>query len=49
VKLKGGFYSPEFNRKFHDEGVTFSLEEEKNRKGYFQIGVNDVPLVQWFR
>ena len=26
VKLKGDFYSPEFNRKFHAEGAAFSFE-----------------------
>ena len=49
VKLKGDFYSPEFNRKFHAEGAVFSFEKDKNRTGYFQICVNDIPLVQWFR
>ena len=38
VRLKGDFYSPEFNRKFRDENAAFSFEE-----------VNDIPLVQWFR
>ena len=28
VKLKGDFYSPEFNRKFHAEGAAFSFEED---------------------
>lgn len=49
VRLKGDFYSPEFNRKFHDENATFSFEEDKNRKGHYHICVNDIPLVQWFR
>lgn len=49
VKLKGDFYSPEFNRKFHAEGAAFSFEEDKSRTGRFQICVNDIPLVQWFR
>lgn len=49
VKLKGDFYSPEFNRKFHAEGAAFSFEKDKNRTGHFQICVNDIPLVQWFR
>ena len=49
VKLKGDFYSPEFNRKFHAEGAAFSFEEDKGRKGHFKICVNDIPLVQWFR
>lgn len=49
VSLKGDFYSPEFNRKFHAEGAAFSFEEDKSRKGHFQICVNDIPLVQWFR
>ena len=49
VRLKGDFYSPEFNRKFHDESAAFSFEEDKNRKGYYHIYVNDIPLVQWFR
>ena len=31
VKLKGDFYSPEFNRKFHAEGAAFSFEEDKSR------------------
>lgn len=30
VKLKGDFYSPEFNRKFHAEGAAFSFEEDKS-------------------
>lgn len=33
VKLKGDFYSPEFNRKFHAEGAAFSFEKDKNRTG----------------
>lgn len=49
VRLKGDFYSPEFNRKFRDEGAAFSFEEDKNRKGHYHICVNDIPLVQWFR
>lgn len=49
VKLKGDFYSSEFNRKFHAEGAAFSFEEDKGRKGHFKICVNDIPLVQWFR
>ena len=49
VKLKGDFYSPEFNRKFHAEGAAVSFEEDKGRKGHFKICVNDIPLVQWFR
>ena len=49
VRLKGDFYSPEFNRKFHDENAAFSFEEDKSRKGHYQICVNDIPLVQWFR
>lgn len=49
VKLKGDFYSPEFNRKFHAEGAAFSFEEDKGRKGHLKICVNDIPLVQWFR
>ena len=34
VRLKGDFYSPEFNRKFRDENAAFSFEEDKNKKGY---------------
>ena len=49
VRLKGDFYSPEFNRKFHDENATFSFEEDKSRKGHYHICVNDIPFVQWFR
>lgn len=49
VRLKGDFYSPEFNGKFRDENVTFLLEEDKSRKGHYHICVNDIPLVQWFR
>ena len=49
VRLKGDFYSPEFNQKFRDENAAFSFEEDKNRKGYYHICVNDIPLVQWFR
>ena len=49
VRLKGNFYSPEFNRKFRDESAAFSFEEDKNRKGHYHICVNDIPLVQWFR
>ncbi|WP_299992444.1 MobV family relaxase [uncultured Bacteroides sp.] len=49
VRLKGDFYSPEFNRKFRDENAAFSFEEDKNKKGHFHICVNDIPLVLWFR
>ena len=49
VRLKGDFYSPEFNRKFRDESAAFSFEEDKDRKGHYHICVNDIPLVQWFR
>lgn len=49
VRLKGYFYSTEFNRKFRDENAAFSFEEDKNRKGHYQIYVNDIPLVLWFR
>lgn len=49
VRLKGDFYSPEFNRKFRNESAAFSFEEDKNRKGHYHICVNDIPLVQWFR
>lgn len=49
VRLKGDFYSPEFNRKFRDENAAFSFEENKDRKGHYHICVNDIPLVQWFR
>ncbi len=37
VRLKGDFYSPEFNRKFRDENAAFSFEEDKNKKGHFHI------------
>ena len=46
---KGGFFPPEFNRKFRDESAAFSFDEDKNRKGQYHICVNDIPLVQWFR
>ena len=49
VRLKGDFYSTEFNRKFRDEGAAFSFEENKDRKGHYHICMNDIPLVQWFR
>ena len=49
VRLKGNFYSPEFNRKFRDESAAFSFEENKNRKGHYRICVNDIPLAQWSR
>ena len=49
VRLKGDFYSPEFNRKFRDENAAFSFEKDKNKKGHYHICVNDIPLVQWFR
>lgn len=49
VRLKGDFYSPEFNRKFRDDGAAFSFEEDKEKKGHYHICVNDIPLVQWFR
>lgn len=49
VRLKGDFYSPEFNRKFRDENAVFSFEEDKDRKRHYHICVNDIPLVQWFR
>lgn len=49
VRLKGDFYSPEFNRKFRDENAAFSFKEDKNKKGHFHICVNDIPLVLWFR
>ena len=49
VRLKGDFYSPEFNRKFRDESAAFSFEEDKNRKGHYHICVNDIPFVKWFR
>ena len=29
--------------------AAFSFEEDKSRTGHFQICVNDIPLVQWFR
>ena len=44
VRLKGDFYSPEFNRKFRDESAAFSFEEDKNRKEHYHICVNDIPL-----
>ena len=50
IRLKGDFYSPEFNRKFHDENAVFLFKEDKNRKGYYHICVNNnIPPVQWFR
>ncbi len=49
VRLKGDFYSPEFNRKFRDENAAFSFEEDKDRKEHYHTCVNDIPLVQWFR
>lgn len=49
IRLKGDFYSPEFNRKFHDENAAFIFKEDKNRKGHYHICVNGIPLVQWFR
>ena len=49
VRLKGDFYSPEFNRKFRDENAAFSFEEDKTKKEHYHICVNDIPLVQWFR
>ena len=49
VRLKGDFYSPEFNRKFRDENAAFSFEEDKNRNGHYHISVNGIPLVQWFK
>ena len=49
IRLKGDFYSPEFNRKFHDENAAFIFKEDKNRKGHYHICVNDIPFVLWFR
>ncbi len=49
VLLKGNFYSSEFNRKFHAENATFLFEKDKSKKGSFQICVNGVSLIQWFR
>ena len=49
IRLKGDFYSPEFNRKFRDESAASSFEKDKNRKGHYHICVNDIPLIQWFR
>ena len=49
VRLKGDFYSPEFNRKFRDESAAFSYKEDMHREGHYHICVNDIPLVQWFR
>ena len=49
VRLKGDFYSPEFNRKFRDGNAAFSFEEDEDRTGHYHICVNDIPLVQWFR
>lgn len=49
IRLKGDFYSTEFNRKFHDENAAFIFKEDKNRKGHYHICVNGIPLVQWFR
>ena len=49
IRLKGDFYSAEFNRKFHDENAAFIFKEDKNRKGHYHICVNGIPLVQWFR
>ena len=49
IRLKGDFYSTEFNRKFHDENAAFIFKEDKNRKGHYHICVNDIPFVLWFR
>lgn len=46
IRLKGDFYSPKFNRKFHDENTAFLFKKDKNRKGYYHICVNNIPLVQ---
>ncbi len=37
VRLKWDFYSPEFNRKFHDKNALFSFGQDKNRKGNYHI------------
>lgn len=37
IRLKGDFYSTEFNRKFHDENAAFIFKEDKNRKGHYHI------------
>lgn len=49
IRLKGDFYSPEFNRKLHDENTAFTFNEDKNKKEHYHIYENDIPLVQWFR
>ena len=46
---RGRTYSSEFSRKFRDENAVFSFEEDKNRKRYYHICVNYIPLVQWFK
>lgn len=45
VRLKWDFYSPEFNRKFHDENAAFIFKEDKNRKEHYHICVNDIPFM----
>lgn len=45
VRLKSDFYSPEFNRKFHDENTAFIFKEDKNRKGHYHI----YPWIMIFR
>lgn len=32
VRLKGDFYSPEFNRKFHVENAAFTFNKDKTEK-----------------
>lgn len=39
IRLKGDFYSPEFNRKFHDENAAFLFKEDKNRKEIGRVHV----------
>lgn len=34
IRLNGDFYSPEFNRKFHNENAAFIFKEDKSKKDY---------------
>lgn len=49
VPLKGTFNSLEINCKFQAENYIFPFEKDSNKKENFQVCVNEVCHVQWFR
>lgn len=49
VGFKGRLYSKEYKEKFRTEHSTASVERNPQEKGKFQLCIDGMPILEWFR